>query len=394
MPLNFPIPESTGGMTNLQIADEYSERGAVADKQALRLRRFFMAVATYAACGVFAQICAWLGYLPSWLPAWWLLGAVAINAVFFIALRRGWNLRLNDPSMTEAQLIASMFAVMILIYHTDVARGVFLMLFPLPLLFGVLRLRLRQLARVGALGIGGYVAVIALLAINEPERVRLGIDFLNLLALLAVMGFVALMGAYISRVREDLSRSVSTIREMAQHDPLTGVFNRRHLMETLAREVVRCERHVSKGLVLCMIDLDHFKRINDTFGHPVGDEVLVAVGRCIGESLRVIDYLARYGGEEFVVLLEGTPGERTMVVCERIRTRVAQLRLPVLQELTITVSIGVAGHEAGESLASLLGRADRALYRAKAEGRNCVRTASLVGLSATASGFSRELGPP
>ena len=179
MPSNFPALETTGGMTNLPIADEFSERGNLADKQALRLRRFFMAVATYAACGVFAQICAWLGYLPTWLPGWWLLGAVAINSLFFVALRGGWNLRLNDPSMTEAQLIASMFAVMILIYHTDVARGVFLMLFPLPLLFGVLRLRLRQLARVGALGIGGYVAVIALLAINEPERVRLGIDLLQ-----------------------------------------------------------------------------------------------------------------------------------------------------------------------------------------------------------------------
>ncbi len=375
MPMDLLTTDRPDGKQNLPNSDDFSDYRAVADKQALRLRRFFMAVVTYAACGAFAQICAWLGYLPTWLPGWWLLGAVAINAMFFVVLRRGWNLRLSDPSMTEPQLIASMFAVMILIYHTDAARGVFLMLFPLPLLFGVLRLRLRQLARVGALGIGGYVAVIALLTINAPERVRLGVDLLNLLALSAVMGFVALMGAYISRVREELARSVSTIREMAQRDPLTGVLNRRHLMETLAREINRCERQVSHGFALCMIDLDHFKRINDTLGHPVGDDVLVAVAKCIGASLRGIDYLARYGGEEFVVLLEGAPGEHTLVACERIRSRVAELRLPILNGVTLSVSIGVAGYEAGDSLAALLERADQALYRAKEDGRNRVRAA-------------------
>ncbi len=375
MPMDLLTTDRPDGKQNLPNSDDFPDYRAVADKQALRLRRFFMAVVTYAACGAFAQICAWLGYLPTWLPGWWLLGAVAINAVFFVVLRRGWNLRLSDPSMTEPQLIASMFAVMILIYHADVARGVFLMLFPLPLLFGVLRLRLRQLARVGALGIGGYVAVIALLTINAPERVRLGVDLLNLLALSAVMGFVALMGAYISRVREELARSVSTIREMAQRDPLTGVLNRRHLMETLAREINRCERQVSHGFALCMIDLDHFKRINDTLGHPVGDDVLVAVAKCIGASLRGIDYLARYGGEEFVVLLDGAPGEHTLVACERIRSRVAELRLPILNGVTLSVSIGVAGYEAGDNLAGLLERADQALYRAKEDGRNRVRAA-------------------
>jgi len=185
------------------------------------------------------------------------------------------------------------------------------------------------------------------------------------------------MGGYISKVREELSRSVSTIREMAHHDPLTGALNRRHLMETLARQIARCERQVSDGFALCMIDLDHFKRINDTLGHPVGDDVLIAVAKCIGASLRGIDYLARYGGEEFVVLLEGAPDEGTLVACERIRARVAQLRLPILNGLALSVSIGVAGYEAGDSLAALIERADQALYRAKEDGRNLVRAALL-----------------
>lgn len=356
-----------------------------AAKQALRLRRFFMSVATYAACAVLVQLCAWLGYLPAWLPAWWAAGCALANGAFFLILRRNWNLRLRDPSMTEVQLVVSMFAVMVLIYHTDAARGAFLMLFPVPLLFGVLRLRLGQMARVGAVGIAGYAAVIALLALTDPRRVQLDVEALNLLALACAMGFVCLMGGYLSKVRAELSRSLATIREMAQRDPLTGVFNRRHLIEALDREVARCQRHRGRGLALCMIDLDHFKRINDSFGHPVGDEVLIAVGARIGKSIRSSDYVARYGGEEFVVLLDAESSELAYAVCERIRCDIAGLQIAALQGMPLGVSIGVALCAMGESPAELLERADKALYRAKAEGRNCTRVGPAAAVPAAAA---------
>jgi diguanylate cyclase (GGDEF)-like protein len=354
-----------------------------AAKQALRLRRFFMSVATYAACAVLVQLCAWLGHLPKWLPLWWAAGAAAANGAFFLVLQRGWNLRLRDPSMTEVQLVVCMFAVMVLIYHADAARGAFLMLFPVSLLFGVLRLRLWQLARVGAVGITGFAAVIALLVVREPARVQLSIEALNLLALIGVTGFVCLMGGYISKVRAELSRSLATIREMAQRDPLTGVFNRRHLIDSLAREVARAQRNGGRGLALCMIDLDHFKRINDSFGHPVGDEVLIAVGARIGKSIRSSDYLARYGGEEFAVLLQAESGELAFTVCERIRTDIARLQIAALQGMPLGVSIGVASCESGDEPAALLERADKALYRAKAEGRNCTRIAAASAMATT-----------
>jgi diguanylate cyclase (GGDEF)-like protein len=354
-------------------------------QQALRLRRFLMSVATYAACAVLVQLCAWLGHLPAWLPAWWAAGCALANGAFFLILRRNWNLRLRDPSMTEAQLVVSMFAVMVLIYHADDARGAFLMLFPVPLLFGVLRLRLGQMARVGAVGIGGYAAVIALLALTDPRRVQLDVEALNLLALAGVMAFVCLMGGYLSKVRAELSRSLATIREMAQRDPLTGVFNRRHLIEALDREVARCQRHSGRGLALCMIDLDHVKRINDSFGHPVGDEVLIAVGARIGKSIRSSDYVARYGGEEFAVMLEAESSDLAFTVCERIRCDIAGLQIPALQGTPLGVSIGVASCEAGDSPTDLLERADKALYRAKAEGRNCTRGCPAPAVPAAAA---------
>ena len=318
------MTEPPASTENTQPAD--SKNRDVETQQALRLHRFFMATATYAACGVLAQICAWLGYLPRWLPVWWVIGFALVNGVFFLMFRSGRNLRLRDPSMTEVQLVVSMFAVMTLMYYADEARSTFLMLFPVPLLFGVFRLRLYQMARVGAVSLVGYAGVIALLVRNHPERVQLAIEILNLVALSGTMGFVCLMGGYISKVRTELSRSLATIRDIAHLDPLTGVFNRRHLMVTLEHEIQRCERRMSPGFALCKIDLDHFKAINDTLGHPVGDEVLVAAGKCIGDSIRDIDYLSRYGGEEFVVLLQGNCSELERTVCERLTSRGCRFR--------------------------------------------------------------------
>ena len=345
-------------------------------KQSLRLPRYSMSVVTYAACGLLAQICAWLGYLPPQVPLYWMLGALYINGVFYALLRSGLNLRLRDPSMTEIQLVASMFAVMALVFQADEARGAFVMLYPVPLLFGALRLRFFNILRVSFVGIFGYIVVIAVLRVQHPERVKLDLELVNVLALTGVMLFVALLSGYISRVRVELSQSLAKIGELAQKDSLTGVFNRRHLNDTLEQELQRFARQSRRGLIVCMLDIDRFKSINDSFGHPAGDAVLVAVAQALGQSIRSIDYLARYGGEEFVMLLDMAPTDDWMMVCERARSQVYQLRIAAVNGQPVSISIGVAHCAVGDSAASLLAQADKALYRAKEEGRNCVRMAN------------------
>ncbi len=366
-------------------------------KQALRMRRFLMSIATYVACGVVVQVCAWLGFLPSWLPAWWALGALAVNGMFFLMFRSGWNLKLKDPSMTEIQLLASTFAVMALISQADEARGALLMLVPVPLLFGILRLNFRQMARVGALGLLIYLAVIATITIQQPERVRLGLEALNLIALASVMFFVCIMCGYISKVRSDLAIAVRTIREQADRDALTGLFNRRNFIERLDVELARCARGVTQGITLCMLDLDNFKQINDQFGHPAGDEVLVQVGKCLRDSIRTTDYVARFGGEEFAVLLDGNSNDPALAVSERMRVKIEQLQIPVLQGLAISTSIGVAHLANGESSTSVIARADHALYLAKAQGRNricCADEAQIPPLpTPTFSDLGGEVAP-
>ncbi len=160
-------------------------------------------------------------------------------------------------------------------------------------------------------------------------------------------------------------------------DGLTKAYNHRHFQERLRSEFARATRY-GETLSCVMIDIDKFKAVNDTFGHPVGDRVLVRLVDMIHEEIRKEDLVARYGGEEFVLLLPETPGSRALVLAERLRQRVETERIPVPGhgDLSFRVSAGVAEFQPGQGdvqdPGALLNAADRALYRAKANGRNQV----------------------
>lgn len=165
------------------------------------------------------------------------------------------------------------------------------------------------------------------------------------------------------------------IEKLARTDPLTGLPNRRVLAETLAREM-ELARRTGRPLAVVMIDLDHFKRVNDRWGHDAGDRLLVAVGGLLGARLRQTDLAARLGGEEFALLLPDTDGPGAAGLAEALRQRLAQHRDHGLPEGQ-TASFGVAAFEGGpEGPDGLMRRADQALYAAKARGRNCVDVAA------------------
>ncbi len=164
------------------------------------------------------------------------------------------------------------------------------------------------------------------------------------------------------------------LREQAIRDPLTGLFNRGYLDETLPRELHRCQRN-GEPLAVAMLDLDHFKRFNDVHGHSAGDSVLRAVGALLNRSLRGGDIICRYGGEELTVVMPGLSLTVAEARLEKLRQAVMELRIPYQDgELpAITMSIGVAVAESMETdVTALLNRADIALYQAKAQGRNCI----------------------
>jgi diguanylate cyclase (GGDEF)-like protein len=160
--------------------------------------------------------------------------------------------------------------------------------------------------------------------------------------------------------------------QAAHTDPLTGVQNRTALEASLRRECELARRH-GTPLSVILLDADHFKAINDTFGHAAGDQVLCTLATCIKNTVRASDIVFRYGGEEFVILLSNTAGHGAACLAERIRRAIADLVCTFDgKTLAITVSLGVASLEANENVENLLRRGDESMYRAKREGRNRV----------------------
>ncbi|HST56200.1 MAG TPA: diguanylate cyclase [Solirubrobacteraceae bacterium] len=170
-------------------------------------------------------------------------------------------------------------------------------------------------------------------------------------------------------------RNLAIAERRAHTDSLTGLPNRRALDDTFKRMLAQASRTVAP-LSVVLLDLDHFKRVNDTFGHDRGDEVLAAVAGVLTESVRASDFVARFGGEEFVVLLPATDLQGALRAAENIAQKLATAHTPKLDRL-VTASFGVAGFpEHGVDAETLVRYADHALYQAKQDGRNCVRVAS------------------
>ena len=168
-------------------------------------------------------------------------------------------------------------------------------------------------------------------------------------------------------------RLVYRLQHLSQHDSLTGLLNRRAIENSLGKEAQRLQRFGEVYSVM-LVDIDHFKRINDNLGHAAGDEVLRAVATILSEHAREVDRVARYGGEEFCVLLPHTDHEGALQAAERLRSAVHRSDIPWQDELIcVTISTGLAtAQDPDEPLHALLKRADDALYRAKTEGRNRV----------------------
>ena len=178
------------------------------------------------------------------------------------------------------------------------------------------------------------------------------------------------------RLKQDLEAAHKHLAELATHDELTGLYNRRYLSDALDTEISRARRY-GQPLTLCLFDLDHFKRMNDRFGHDAGDTVLVSVAEILHQTVRSPDVAGRYGGEEFLVLLINTDLEKAGHFGGRLLEQVERRRFRFMDEeaVRITCSAGLAEFQRGEDAASLVHRADKAMYQAKEAGRNRVCSA-------------------
>ncbi len=204
---------------------------------------------------------------------------------------------------------------------------------------------------------------------DAPRAVLDALYYFNLTATLVILGLLATV--YFRLVTNAQQR----LRDVARTDPLTQLRNRRYALEAAQLEAARVQRGAGPLAVL-LGDIDHFKVINDTHGHEVGDEALKAVAEVLRNGVREVDHVARWGGEEFLVLLPGTDAAEALAVAERLRAGVHAVSVPAAPGWFMGITLGVSVMEPGETFEQALQRADRALYQGKAAGRNRVVLAS------------------
>lgn len=180
------------------------------------------------------------------------------------------------------------------------------------------------------------------------------------------------VGSRILALQHSLQEALETQRHQAQHDPLTGILNHKEILNVLEKELDRAKRQGS-SLAVIMGDLDHFKKVNDTYGHVAGDAVLVEVAQRMKDNIRLYDSLGRYGGEEFLLVLPGCTAEEAVLIAQRVLQSIRQE--PVVfndAPITVTISLGLAVNQGLGQITTteLVQAADSALYKAKQNGRN------------------------
>ena len=381
----------TGNDVLLNGASRFSFTPKDDPDQALRIRRLFMASIAYVLNASLAYF-SYLAGITEW-PA--IVGLMIIipvvNIVFYIVIRTGLNLNFADPSLTFAQMCAAILTIMYVMYYANESRGLLLLMYVIMMLFGIFRLNTRDFFLISILTLLTYGADIVLLYIFRPEGVNFRNEFLQWIVLAIVMIDFSFIGGYISSLRRnlrtshselkktvenlnisqsELEKSLAIIQEIAIHDELTGFYNRRHLMELLENEKNRSLRGNST-FTIAMLDIDHFKQVNDTYGHQAGDEVLRRISAAIKNTMRNTDFCGRYGGEEFVLVLIQTDLKEAMICAERMRTNIEKCRFPDIGNgFRITASIGLSQYQMREEIDTMIARADRSMYRAKEGGRN------------------------
>jgi diguanylate cyclase (GGDEF)-like protein len=303
-----------------------------------------------------------------------LLFVIAFYAVF----RSGLNLRFRDSSLTLPQILCSTLVILYALYESKHAHGVLALIYMVSFLFGVFRLSTRQLLSLTAFVALSYAVIIAVQWHSGAETGDFKLMLLNWIVLTAVLIFFSIMGGYISRLRKQVAegkaqveKALLRIESMAARDELTGLPNRRSLVDVLTRQKSRSDRYATAFSVL-IVDIDFFKRVNDTLGHLAGDVVLKDFATAASASLRGTDLLGRYGGEEFMAVLDQTPLDRSAVVAARLCALARNLTFDKMAtELRISISIGGAEYRKPEAWQATVERADKALYRAKDAGRDC-----------------------
>ena len=326
----------------------------------------------------------WLGRAgvanPQWVR-WWSLASGAGVLLSFALIRSGVTRHWEDPAFTAEQMLLAITSNAVAYVIAGPARGVPPLVLSIIMMFAVFGVRPSRLMAVTLYGFVAYAVAGAVVHWGLPNDTMQG--FLAAIYL-AVVSIVLIMTAALSLhansmrerlqvQKQELAEAVAQIHEVATRDELTGLPNRRYMQDMLRLEELRARRS-GQPLLVAQLDLDFFKKVNDSYGHAAGDQVLQDFARKVQSCIRATDIWARWGGEEFVLLMSNTSRADGAKLLEHVRARVAEHPAVLASGLRVayTVSIGAALLQSAESTEALLERTDAALYRAKSEGRNRV----------------------
>lgn len=351
--------------------------------QQLRLRRTLLATGLGLANSL-ALLFAWnLGYVLLSFSSLLIYFSISGLGYFIFPwlVKTQKNLKLADPSLTSYQIIWQIAMLSFCMFVAPSMRDLLIGFYILILLFGILRYKPKQIPVLAAFLFCSYVLVISLQLIYIPLQIYWKSELITGVFFVLSLVFVSLFGIEISGLRQALKRRNEHLafltdknEQLAITDDLTGLYNRRYLMRILRRQKNLADRGNYNFSVL-FVDLDHFKQINDRFGHAAGDLALKFVALRLRKSLRDIDYVARIGGEEFVVVLAQTCYKEALRTAERLRADIENLVISLDTEpanFTLTASFGVSCYKPKETIDILIQRADAAVYAAKNCGRNCI----------------------
>jgi diguanylate cyclase (GGDEF)-like protein len=304
---------------------------------------------------------------------------------FYPLVRSGYSARFQDSGLVQPQIMWAASSTIICYALNPALRPALMQMLCFIHLFGLFTLRPRQLVYSAIATISMLFIMLGVMASLKAAQFDAGEELFKVAFAAVIITLLTWMSILHARVRgrlstqkKELAIAVAKLNELVTCDSLTGLCNRMH-MQTLLRQEATRQARTGKNFCIALIDLDHFKAINDQYGHQVGDEVLCSFARDAGLALRETDIIARWGGEEFLVLMRETArAVDASLAIDRLRASTdASAPSAAVPDLRFSFSAGIAMCSEGQSVEQLVERADQALYAAKRAGRHCTVSASV-----------------
>ena len=321
----------------------------------------------------------WLGIAPLAPVAVWALVLAGGFLAFFVLIRSGRNLGLSEPSLTVPQMVFAILCGAAGYAIAGEGRGGAFPIVMVIFMFGMYALTARQIWRVGLFAVVVLGATMATMSRLRPEVFVPAVESSHFFMIAVMVPAVAMLTSQLSRMRERLRRqkkdiaiALVRIQDLATRDELTGLINRRHMIDLMEQER---QRGVRSGQTFCiaMLSLDEHAALSAALGEPYGDELLKCFAREALAAIRISDLLSRWNGAEFLLMLSDTRSSLARLSLERLRDRIRNLSAdPATPRAHAGFSVGVTEHRAGETVAQTIERAEMALQNAHAAGTNRV----------------------